>query len=78
MDVTFTTHAKERCRQSNVDWRSLAREVSGLNVTGKPRWMTKWGTLVLERVFSGRVIIKTFIAKYKYKGQKYHKGCTTF
>lgn len=77
-NVKFSEHAIQRCSESGVNWRSLAREVSGLNFTGKIRWMTKYGTMVLEKIADGTVLVKTFIAKHKYKGKKYHKGCYTY
>ncbi|MGM1044750.1 MAG: hypothetical protein ACQEXX_01250 [Bacillota bacterium] len=79
MRVKFSEHALQRVVESNVKIGSLKREIQALpNIEGKLRWMTKYGVLVLEKVSESLVIVKTFIAKYKYKGKKYHKGCYTF
>ncbi|WP_220687776.1 hypothetical protein [Paenibacillus lautus] len=79
MRVKFSDHALQRVEESNVYIGSLKREIRTLpNIEGKLRWMTKYGVLVLEKVSETLVIVKTFIARHKYKGKKYHKGCNTF
>lgn len=79
MRIKFTDHAIQRVGESNVHIGSLKREIRTLpNIEGKLRWMTKYGVLVFEKVNESLVIVKTFIAKHKYKGKKYHKGCYTF
>lgn len=79
MRVKFSDHALQRCEESNISIGSLKREIQTIpRIDGKLRWMTKYGVLVLVKVSETLVIVKTFIAKYKYKGKKYHKGCYTF
>lgn len=77
MKIRFSEHSIQRCEESNVNWRSLAKEVSGLNFTGKIRWMTKDGVVVMEQTKRGVIVVKTFIAKHKFKGKQYHRGCYT-
>lgn len=79
MRVKFSDHALKRLEESCVHIGSLKREIRALpRIEGKLRWMTKYGVLVLEKVSETLVIVKTFIARFKYKGKKYHKGCHTF
>ncbi|MET3209668.1 UNVERIFIED_CONTAM: hypothetical protein ABIC26_002615 [Paenibacillus sp. PvR008] len=79
MRIKLSEHARTRCEQSNIGVSRLIKEVASIpNVQGKIRWMTNYGVIVLERVHEGLILIKTFIAKYKYKGKQYHKGCRTF
>lgn len=79
MRVKFSDHALQRVGESNVNIGSLKREIRTLpKIEGKLRWMTKYGVLVLEKISETLVIVKTFIARHKYKGKKYHKGCNTF
>lgn len=77
--IKVSEHARTRCSQSHVPVGFLIKEVSQIpKFKGKIRWMTKLGVIVIEMVNEGLILIKTFIAKFKYKGGKYHKGCTTF
>lgn len=79
MRVKFSDHALQRVEESHVNIGSLKREIRTLpKIEGKLRWMTKYGVLVLEKISETLVIVKTFIARHKYKGKKYHKGCHTF
>lgn len=79
MKIIFSEHAKTRCKQSNVNVGSLKREIQCItNIQGKIRWMTRYGVLILERVSEDIIIVKTFIAKYKYKRINYNKGCYTY
>jgi hypothetical protein len=79
MRIKISEHARVRCEQSNIGVGRLIKEVASLpNVQGKIRWMTRYGVIVLERVNDTLILIKTFIAKFKYKGKQYHKGCRTF
>lgn len=79
MKIVFSEHAIERCKQSKVSVGSLKREIQCVtNIQGKMRWMTRYGVLILERVSDNIIIVKTFIAKYKYKGTNYRKGCYTY
>lgn len=79
MRVKFSDHALQRVEESNVYIGSLKREIRTLpRIEGKLCWKTKYGVLVLEKVSETLIIVKTFIARYKYQGKKYHKGCHTF
>ncbi|WP_223879746.1 hypothetical protein [Paenibacillus spiritus] len=79
MRIKVSEHARMRALESNVEVGYLVKQVSNIpNVKGKLRWMTDLGVIVLERVNDNLILIKTFIARYKYKGQKYHRGCHTF
>lgn len=79
MRFKFTEHALQRVGESKVNIGSLKREIRTLpKIEGKLCWKTKYGVLVLEKVSETLIIVKTFIARYKYRGKKYHKGCNTF
>jgi len=77
--IKVSEHAKLRCEQSNVGVGYLIKMISSIpNFQGKLRWMTEKGVIVIERVNEGLILIRTFIARFKYKGKRYRKGCTTF
>ncbi len=77
--IKVSDHARTRCKQSNVGVGYLIKMISSIpNVQGKLRWMTAKGVIVIERVNEGLILVRTFIARFKYKGKKYRKGCMTF
>lgn len=79
MRIKISEHAQTRLNECSVKAGYLIREISSIpNIQGKIRWMTKFGVIVVERVNDNLILVKTFIARYKYKGQNYRKGCTTF
>ncbi|QNR65390.1 hypothetical protein IAQ67_15970 [Paenibacillus peoriae] len=78
MRIKVSDHARTRCEQSNVGVGRLIKEVAAIpNIVGKISWKTKFGVIVVERVNEGLLLIKTFIARFKYRGKQYHKGCRT-
>lgn len=77
--IKVSDHVRVRCKQCNIRVGYLIKEISPLpNVQGKLRWMTDKGVIIIERVNEGLILIKTFIARFKYKGKNYRKGCMTF
>jgi hypothetical protein len=81
MRIKISEHARTRLKECGVGVGYLIKEISSIpNIQGKLRWMTKFGVIVVERVNENLILVKTFIARYKYhgKGQNYRKGCTTF
>jgi hypothetical protein len=81
MRIKVSEHAKKRMDECGIGVGYLIKEVSSIpQVSGKLRWMTKYGVIVMERVNDSLILIRTFIARYKYKGkhQNYRKGCITF
>ncbi|MNK78403.1 hypothetical protein D3C87_980340 [compost metagenome] len=79
MKIKFSNHALQRVEESHVNIGSLKKEIQCISkISGKLCWKTKYGVLILEKIHDGLIIVKTFIARYKYKGKQYHKGCRTF
>ncbi len=57
MVVKFSGHAVTRCKQADENIHRLKKIVVGLpNITGKMRWRTSRGVLVIERVNSDLVL----------------------
>lgn len=83
MVVKFSSHAVTRCRQADENIHRLKKIVNGLpNITGKMRWRTSRGVLVIEKVSAELVLVKTYIPSYKFVNNKsqnrYRKGCHVY
>lgn len=83
MVVKLSDHAVTRCKQANESIHSLKKVIMGLpNITGKMRWRTSRGVLVIERVNPNMVLVKTYIPSYKFNRNrceyKYRKGCHVY
>lgn len=82
MVVKFSGHAVTRCKQADESIHRLKKVVVGLpNITGKMRWRTSRGVLVIERVNPDLVLVKTFIPSYKFTKNsvnRYRKGCHVY
>lgn len=77
--IKVSDHARTRCKQSNIGVGYLIKMISSIPILqGKLRWMTEKGVIVIERVNEGLILVRTFIARFKYRGKRYRKGCNTF
>lgn len=84
MEVKFSGHAVTRCKQADESIHRLKKVINGLpNITGKMRWRTSRGVLVIEKINPNLVLVKTFIPNYKFAKNNrcdysYRKGCHVY
>ena len=73
-NIFIPDHARQRCEQSGVSVGFLIREISQIpNIEGEIRWRTSKGVIILKKSSTGKIVVNTFIARFKYKGLKsYH------
>lgn len=74
--IFFTDHARMRCDKSGISAKWVYETVSQIPyfLPGEMSWKTSKGVLILSKNKEGKIIVKTFIDRYKYSGRKYHKG----